>query len=117
MGPGGHKITRSGEYFVKVDARELRIPPEQLLNSDYNRLSDYFDFGTVPHLTLYPSEALKEDEVMHVSDLTTLSPGVLYYLPSGNNVEIIGGADPQFLLNGGAKEVKLPDEIADELRY
>jgi hypothetical protein len=54
---------------------------------------------------------------MHVSDLTTLSPGERYFLASGNVVEIIGGATPQFLINGGEKEVALPEEIMEQLRY
>jgi hypothetical protein len=47
----------------------------------------------IRYLTLYPSPDLIESEVMHVSDLTTLSPGEKYYLASGNEVEIIGGMD------------------------
>jgi len=73
----GHKVRRSGKYTVAVaaspnDEREIRIPSEQLLSDDFNELSDYFFFGTADHLTLYPSEELNENEVMHVSDLTTL---------------------------------------------
>ena len=110
----GHKVARVDEYNFSVGDETIRIPAEQLMSDDFNTLSDYFFFGTAPHLTLYPSP--EGGEAMHVSDLTTLSPGVLYYLASGNNVEVIGGADPKMLLNG-EKEVTLPEEVAEQLRY
>ncbi len=118
----GHKVSREGKYAVGVaaspnDVRLVRIPARDLVNDDFNALSDYFFFGTAEYLTLYPSADLNEAEVMHVSDLTTLSPGERYYLASGNVVEIIGGANPQFLINGGEKEVALPEEIMEQLRY
>jgi hypothetical protein len=118
----GHKVSREGKYAVGVaaapdDIRSVRIPPAQLVNDDFNALSDYFFFGTADHLTLYPTADLNEAEVMAVSDLTTLSPDVKYFLASGNQVEVIGGANPQFLINGGEKEVALPEEVAEQLRY
>ena len=110
----GHKVARSGKYEVTVGDRTLRIPADQLLNDDFNELSDHFFFGTSPHLTLFTEE--NGGDELHVTDLTTLSPGVLYYLASGNNVEVIGGADPKIVLNG-EKDVALPEEVAEQLRY
>ena len=138
----GHKVSRESKYAIGVavnagDVRLLPIPARDLVNDDFNAISDYFFFGTAEYLTLYPSPDRIESEVMHVSDLTTLSPGEKYYLASGNEVEIIGGkngemmcflfqfkfslfvigANPQFLINGGEKEVALPEEIVEQLRY
>jgi hypothetical protein len=117
----GHKVHRVDKFHVAIAESEgnehlVRIPPEHLLNDDFNTISDYFFFGTAEYLTLYPTADLNEAEVMHVSDLTTLSPGEQYYLPSGNFVVINGGANPQFLLNG-EKEVALPEEVAESLRF
>jgi len=119
---GGFKVSRESKYSVGLaaspaDVRLIRIPASHMVNDDFNAISDYFFFGTAEYLTLYPSPDLIEGEVMHVSDLTTLSPGVEYYLPSGNRIEIIGGSDPKFLINSGEKEVALPEEVIEQLRY
>jgi hypothetical protein len=107
-------VARLDQFHYSVGDETHRIPAEHLLSDDFNKLSDYFFFGTAPHLTLF--ESPDGGEEMHVSDLTTLSPGVLYYLASGNNIEVIGGADPKMLLNG-EREVTLPEEVAEQLRY
>lgn len=47
----GHKVSRESKYTVGLaasptDVRIIRIPPRDLVNDDFNAISDYFFFGT-----------------------------------------------------------------------
>jgi hypothetical protein len=47
----GHKVSRENKYTVGVaatatDVRSIRIPARDLVNDDFNAISDYFFFGT-----------------------------------------------------------------------
>ena len=113
----GHKVTRSSSYSVSVlDADEdpekykVQIPPVQMLDDDFNKVSDYFFFGSGDQITVFDATGEKTE----VETLKDIEQDREYKLPSGNTFVLKSGSPPTLFV-GGEKEIDLPEEALEGL--